>query len=44
VTAVSADRVRLLAGNQRNTAGEEAVCEREFRITEVRAYRWLDWK
>lgn len=44
VTRVDADKIRLLAGNQRNDAGDEAVCERDFGIADIRGYRWLDWK
>lgn len=44
VTAVATDRIRLLGGNQRNPAGDEAVCEADFGAADIREYRWLDWK
>jgi hypothetical protein len=44
VTAAGVDKVRLLAGNQPNAAGDEAVCEADFKAAEIREYRWLDWK
>ena len=44
LTGVKGGDVTLLAGNQRDQADREAVCERLFTISAVRDFRWLDWK
>jgi uncharacterized protein (TIGR02594 family) len=41
VTGISAGKIKLLAGNQRNSAGQEAVCEVDFALTKVREFRTL---
>jgi uncharacterized protein (TIGR02594 family) len=35
--------VRLLGGNQRDANGQESVCERDFKKSDILEYRWLDW-
>jgi uncharacterized protein (TIGR02594 family) len=44
VTGEDAGHVRLLAGNQHDDAGIDAVCEVEFAKSTVANYRWMDWK
>jgi uncharacterized protein (TIGR02594 family) len=41
VTAWDTTKVTLLAGNQRGPNGRDAVCERQFKIEDVRGWRML---
>lgn len=36
-------KVTLLAGNQKNANGDDAVCEKTFNRVDIVGYRWLDW-
>jgi uncharacterized protein (TIGR02594 family) len=41
VTAWDATKVTLLAGNQKNENGRDAVCEKQFNIADVRGWRMV---
>jgi uncharacterized protein (TIGR02594 family) len=41
VVAWDATRVKLLAGNQKNAKGKDAVCEKYFHIADVRGWRMV---
>lgn len=41
VIAWDATRVKLLAGNQANAMGRDAVCEKDFKIADVRGWRMI---
>jgi uncharacterized protein (TIGR02594 family) len=41
VTAWDTTKVTLLAGNQRNANGRDAVCERQFNVADVRGWRMV---
>jgi uncharacterized protein (TIGR02594 family) len=43
VTGEAGTTIKLLAGNQRDAAGNESVCEVNFLKTDVLSYRWLDF-
>ena len=41
VVAWDATKITLLAGNQKNANGRDAVCEKQFNIADVRGWRMV---